>query len=186
MSLLETLITKLLADSKITYFEDNMVFRTQVLDQPEAADILLDIMASDTPDNAARAGEMLSLFSWPGALPVLKGLSRQDTEWRTVLMSVLWSMVTNSEDLNRADMLQEGLPHILPLLDDRSLFINPEVEHPVEIEYEEYRICDEAYLLLRYLQAADYDDEDFFKELTYEERDAEIRSLRNRLQPSIV
>jgi len=186
MSLLVTLIRKLLTDSKITYFEDNMIFRTQVLDQPEAADILIDIMASDTPDHAARAGEMLSLFSWPGVSPVLKGLSRQGTEWRTNLMSVLWSIVTNSEDLDRSEILQESLPHILPLLDDRGLYMNPEVEHPVEIEYEEYRICDEAYLLLRYLQAADYDDEDFFKELAYDERDAEIKRLRSRLQPSIV
>ena len=186
MSLLETLIGKLLADSKIDYFEENMVFRTQVLDQPEAADILLNIMDTDPPNTAARAGEMLSLFSWPGAASVLKGLSRQDTEWRTNLMSVLWSIVTNSEDIDRSQMLQESIPHILPLFDDRSIHMNPEVEHPVEIEYEEYRVCDEAYLLTLFLQAPDYDDEDFFKELAYEERDVEIQRMRSRLQPSIV
>ena len=184
MSIERALIRKLLADTRIEYFGINPTFRKEIKDRPEAAEILVEMMTSEAPEIAARAGEMLSLFGRPGLKPVAKRLSEQNTAQRIALMCVAWAIVLNSEKTDYQEMLQSVSSDLVQLLGDRSSIPQEPYEDDVEIEYE-YRICDEAYLLIEYLMDPDH-DEDLFRLWTNEERDAAISLLKWRLRPAIV
>jgi len=180
MSILEGLIKKLLANPELEYFEESRIFREKILDKQEAAEILVLMMETYPENLAARAGEMLSLFSIPALIPIAQGLSHGDSTWKINLLTIGWLVISNTENENPSNMLQAVLPYVLPLLSDYSTVEEKEVECAVEIENIQYRVCDEAYIFLRHLQDMDYDDV-LFCELDFNGRDREIRMLTSRL-----
>jgi hypothetical protein len=179
MSLVETLIRRLLADQKMVYFDDSPVFRTQVLDQPEAAQVLVQLLTGPTADLAARAGEMLCLFSRPGLPPVLAALPDATPEGRQLLLSAAWAIVQNSAEEDYPALLQAATPVLRELFRDRSRLDPVTLDTPIELEYVYLRICDQAYLLLRALEPGFY-AEALFRYQADEERDSEIRQYSGR------
>ncbi len=179
MSKLELIIDKLLRDEKIEFFSTVAAYRREIHDNLDAARYLLSIMRDD-PALSGRAGRMLSLFFEAGLKSLVNEFDDNNTEWRTWLLIIASSIVINIQNEGREISDQDIYMKILPLLSDTSVIDNPQSEEsPVEFEYEETRVCDEAYILLRFMQNPDHDDEELFYDLSIEERDFEIRSYKN-------
>jgi hypothetical protein len=175
----EMLIRRLLADRELDDFDRSPVFRTQVLDRPEAADMLVRLMAAGPPDLAQRARRMLCLFDRSALGPVARGLARSGARWRADLLGVLWTIISTHDAPEQAALLQQVLAEVAPLLNDRSP-IEPVRLIPTEVEYV-YRVCDQAYAFCQRLRDAEFQERDF-REMDSEERDQEIRAFRNRLE----
>jgi hypothetical protein len=179
MAIDEHLIIRLLVNQEVTDFEESTVFRTLVRDQPGAPQALLRLMESPNPVIAARAGEMLCLLR-PAAVPVIaRALGRGDLEWRLNLIGVVWAIVAPLEKRELDSLAAEVSSDLASLFDDRRPVTQPATEPLTEIDYE-YRVCDEAFVLLRYLEDPSF-DEDLFRQFDAGTRDAEIRSKRLRL-----
>jgi hypothetical protein len=182
MTIEEAAIRRLLADRRIEDFEDNPIFRTEIVDRPEAAEILVRLMWTEGGEIASRAREMLSLFGRPALHAVAAALAELGAVWRGELLNILWTIISAEESQDWAALLQGILPTVLPALEDRSL-LRFEYQNKPEIEYE-YRVCDEAYLFIRVVLDPEYDELAFLR-AALEDRDAEIQSLRNRLRPLV-
>jgi hypothetical protein len=183
MPIEEALIHKLLADPKIDDFDDNPVFRTQVLNRPEAAEILVRFMRTERPEIALRARRMLCLFDRSALQPVAAGLEREDALWRYNLIHIIWAIISVEESRERPLLLKEVLPQVVSLFQDKTV-VSPEYRFPLEVEYQ-YRVCDEAYVLCGRLLDPEF-EESVFRGMGFEERDGEIRVLQSRLRPPIV
>lgn len=179
----DTLIKKLLADPRIEDFEESLIFQSQILDKPEAAEILVGLMHSESSIIAQRARRMLCLFHRPALKPVAKGLSLSGALWRSNLLSILWTIISVHDFREQTAMFEEVLPHVALLLQDPSDVL-PAYKGQPEIEYE-YRVCDEAYVFIQRLRDPKF-DEDIFRYGQTEERDYEIRVIRSRLRIPIV
>ena len=174
----EALIRKLLADSKITDYEESPIFRASVLNRLEAATFLVDVMFEASPDIADRAKGMLCLFDPVALAPVAAGFARPGAQWRSDLLDIAVTIIGVQDSREWAKLLEELLPKVGPLLVDRSV-IDRAGAAQMELQYE-YRVCDQAYVLLRELLDPEYDPYEFLL-MEFEERDAEIRALRSRL-----
>lgn len=178
MTLTETLVRRLLSDRSIEDFDTSLVFRTQLLDNPEAASVLVQIMATEGGEIANRARQMLCLFGEPALRPLADSLSKEEALWRRSVIHTLWAIISASEARDRTALLQPILGSILGLFDDRAI---PSVQFslPIEIEYE-LRVCDEAFLLCQRLLNSQYHG-GLFTGMGFDGRDAEIRALRDQL-----
>jgi hypothetical protein len=174
----ETLARRLLASADTDVIWRNRLFRERVLNQPGAAEFLLEVMQKETGKPALGARCMLCQFD-VSALPfIAQKLSDPQVAWRDGLLEVLWAIISVEKPRDRVAAIQSVFPSIDPLLEDHSV-IPFEHELPIEVEYE-YRICDEAYALCQRLLNPDF-DESLFTILEFEERDIEIRNFRSRI-----
>lgn len=174
----ETLIRGLLADQPIEAIQNNLYFRSEVLNHPEGAEVLVRLTESEkevTIVENARA--LLGQFDKSALQPVAVALARKDPLWRVEFLNILWTIMSNYERREQFDLLQGILSHLIPLLDDRGV-IEVEHEEMIEIEYE-LRVCDETYLFIQEIYNPRYDEDDFLW-ADFEERDKEIRLLQNR------
>ncbi|MCU1230970.1 MAG: hypothetical protein JWO97_3854 [Acidobacteria bacterium] len=177
-SIAETAITRLLA-SDVEDYEDVPLFRTVVLDNEEAAGLLVRALGNGAASVQERAAAMLSLFG-PAAYPAIAaGLAEGTAEWRSDLVAIAWTITSTSESPQRAPQFATLRAALQPLLEDKRPIASPITDTPVEIEYS-YRVCDEAFLLLRYAEQPAQYDEDEFRGMTFEERDEVIRAWRGR------
>jgi len=175
----EALIRRLLADTSVENFDTNIVFRSTVLNDPGAAEILVGIMRAQGGQIRKRARRMLCFFDEP-ALPALdRGLTLQGSLWRSDLLHIVWTIVSGYDPNELPRLLGLLAPRLVSLFDDKSLVV-PEYSMPIEIEYR-YRVCDEAYVLCQNMLHPEFDDTTL-REETMEERDAAIRILRGRLE----
>jgi hypothetical protein len=179
MSLLESLIRRLLADQKTVYFDESSVFRDQILDKPEAVPLLIKIMLREAGELAERAGKMLSLFSEPAWKPLLGALTDAAPDERTLLLGAAWGVAQNTALEQRSAMAAEGLPLLRPLLRDKTRPDPDTTNTPVEIEYPFLRVCDQSYLLLRFLENSVF-DESVFRLSDDTDRDLEIQHYTGR------
>ncbi|HTP03428.1 MAG TPA: hypothetical protein VMJ64_18785 [Anaerolineales bacterium] len=179
MSLLESLIRRLLADQKTVYFDDSPIFREQILNHSEAVPLLVQIMLRESPALAGRAGEMLSLFSQPAWKPLLDALPPAAADERTLLLGAAWAVAQNSDPEQRSAMSAEAMPVLRALLRDKARPDPDTSQTPVEIEYPYLRVCDQAYLLLRYLENPFF-DETLFRSFDDTNRDLEIQHYNRR------
>ena len=174
---IEDVIRRLLADERVTDFESVSAFRTAILDQPEAAAVLVRLLRESQP-LGGRARQMLSLFG-PAAFPAIAaGLGEATADERSNLLSIAWTILASEEPEERRLAVAPLAPAVIALFDNTTV-LQPLDAGPVEIEYV-YRVCDEAYLLLLYALEREYDEAEF-RDLDDGERDRTIREFRRRL-----
>jgi len=179
VSLLESLIRRLLADQKTVYFDRSPVFRDQIRDNPEAVPLLIKIILREAGELARRAGEMLSLFSQPAWKPLLAALTPAAPDERILLLGVAWAVAQNSALEQRPAMSAEALPLLGTVLRDEARPDPDTSNTPVEIEYPYLRVCDQAYLLLRFLENPFF-DESIFRLFDDTNRNLEIQHYTGR------
>lgn len=178
----ETLVRKLITSANIDTIWQNKLFIQNVLNQPGAAEFLLELMRNEMGETASGAQRMLGQFN-TSALPIIaKALNYREAEWRNQLLDLIWAIVSVEDLRNREAALKGIFPQIEPLLNDRNIIpFKPEM--PIEIEYE-YRICDEVYALYRRLLEDDF-DEGLFRAMEFHERNYEIHVFRSRMAPLV-
>lgn len=178
----ESLIRKLIASANINTIWQNKLFIQNVLNQPGAAEFLLELMRSETGETASRAKRMLGQFNTSALTVIAKALDYHDVEWRSQLLDVIWAIVSVEELRDREVALKDIFSQIEPLLSDQTLIpFKPEL--PVEIEYL-YRISDEVYAIYQRLLDDEF-DESLFRAMEFHERDVEIRIFRSRMTPLV-
>ncbi len=179
----QTLIERLLADARVEDFQENLVFRTQILNKPEAAQTLMVIMANaDRQTIGQRAQQMLTLFD-ASALPALAaGLTRPGALWRYDLLNILWAIISVYETDEIPALLASVQAQVMALFEDATP-IMLEFEDPVEVEFI-YRVRDQAYAFIQRLRDPRF-DESYFRMLDDAGRDQEIRGLRSQISAGI-
>lgn len=184
MSILEELIKKVLA-SHAGSFEDSTIFTSEIAGNPEAAEILAKIADSESGELSTPAGEMLCLFGSEALGPILQRLTHVDPDSRGFWITILWPVLVNADDAGQSEAVLEVVPALVPMLGDISIGGSVEVEgHPIELECEPFRLCDEAFLMIKHILEPEYDDDEF-RCLGYGERDAQISLLRSSLRPLV-
>jgi hypothetical protein len=178
MTVDKALIVRLLNNDKLKYFDENLIFATQIADHPEAARILVEMIIQE---KHKRAEEMLSYFSHPGLEAVIDKLPEANPALRSKLILLAWNLILNSAEREYSSIYDQSQQILKSLLQDTSKMILPEVEIPeqykVWVESEtDQRICDEVFLFLKFLKDPEHDSA-LFLSLPYEDRDELIREL---------
>lgn len=190
---LEEIINKLLSNNKIEHYCENASFKEEIMDNQEAAEILVRIMEEEQPSEfSKRAGEMLSMCTISAILPLVrharKDLPKQKVLEQLNLLSIARLIALQSDfdesKTTTEKVLEEVTPYLVPLLSDESSVTPTDYEEDVEEEYLENRVCDEALLILIYLSGMVF-DEYSFQEMDYEQRNDIIKKLRNRFRPLV-
>lgn len=163
------------------------------MDNQEAAAILVKIMVEDqSPEFSERAGEMLSMCTISAILPLVwraqKDLPKKNVLERLNILSIARLIALQSDfdesKTTTKEVLEEVVPYLVPLLDDESYVTTIDYEEDVEEEYLEYRVCDEAFLILIYLSEMVF-DEYSFQDMDYKQRNDMIKKLKNRFRPLV-
>ena len=185
VSTLEAIIAKLVSNSKIKHYYDSRIFLERIMDEKDAAEILVRIMEEGTQESSIRAGEMLSMCTISAILPLVKDLNTKNTRTQLGRLSITRLIILQSDfdESKRTieEVFNEVILHLLPLLNEESTLEVTNYEEDVEIEYLQYRVCDEAFLVLVYLSDVDFDEE-YFQDQDYEMRNTTIKNYRNRFQ----
>jgi len=182
MSIKRNLIIKLLDDSDIVDFEENLLFREELLEDPEAIKFLLEIMRTDSHQRRGRARKMLLEFSDDSLPEISKVLSLQGANWRNEIVEIISTIASMSDQDKLPSIYQAIKLNVMPLLND-SDWIEHDFKNPVEIEYKS-RVCDEAYMLCKYLLVPDFFDGDFL-DLNEQYRNREISTFRSRIDQNL-
>jgi hypothetical protein len=176
---LEHLILRMLRDKSAADFADLPAFRASIQDSPEAAGVLVGLLR-DLPEPLVDRAHLMLSECGAAALPqIAAGLSSGTAVYRSALLSIAWTIVAALDPKYRSAFLSTFMEPVRGLFGEKEI-VDPAPGNlgPVEIEYE-YRLCDEGYLLLRYLSGKAYDEDDF-RALTFEERDREIATMGGR------
>jgi hypothetical protein len=159
----------------------DFLLSNKLQDDIETAEILMQYLEDKDSTVGTKAGYMLSLCQHFALSPVVRKLSRGKTAWNYQLISIAWSIALNSEYKYYYEMFTDAITFITPILDDISIPENKNDKH-IEREYQQFRICDEAYLLVAYLDTEFIYNEMLFWDLDYDERTIEIKLLKDRLR----
>jgi hypothetical protein len=163
--------------------ERTLLFRTEVLDKPEAALSLLRVMYGSPPELAERARSLLCRFRQGALEPIGRALQWEGALWRYELLDVAWALVSVHPRRDRTTLLEQAQTGFRVVLGDPTV-VQPRVTDRPEIEYV-YRVCDQAYAVWRRLVDPGF-DEQWFRFLPFDERDGEIRVLQARVGAPIV
>jgi hypothetical protein len=174
----EPIVRKLLRDRRIKDFEENLMFRTKILNNPAAVPIILAIMKSADQNLRGRAAFMLSLFDSRALIPLLAAARYGDPLWKSDCLSIAAMIRMNLNQRERTAALQNNqmMGYVKQLLQDKSVVPIIKGREPVEVAYY-YRVCDLTFLLIKYLQNPRY-DETAFQNMRDEARDRVISRLR--------
>ena len=182
MPIEEAVVRRLLADARVRDFDGSPVFRSIAKD-PAAADILVNILREGRGETAARARRMLCLFDEVALPALMRGLMEEGSLWRSDLLHIIWTILAVYEPEAMPRFVAALTPGLVELFRDKSV-VAPTYEFPIEVEYR-YRVCDEAYVLVQRMRDPEFDESTLRGE-SLEERDAEIRLLRGRLERGTV
>lgn len=180
---LQNLILNKLFDEKITFYLDDQEFTKRILNHPEAAVILIQIIKTEEADLATRAANMLSFFGEPGLKVLFDSIISGSSTWNAYLLSIASMMVKNMKHWEVSKILHqpEIIENIVKLLRDVTWIPLPDQERQlVEIDYE-YRICDETYIFIIYMLDPSF-DEGLFQQMSVDKRDREIVRLLHTIQ----
>jgi hypothetical protein len=141
----------------------------------EIARSLLELMQSDSRETSLRAEQLLGCLNVEAIDVVAAAAQRDDPLWRKRVLSVLWRLANETVPEYMRLKGAAVLANLRPLLDDRFVYeYSAEEDLRDEPEYQELRICDDAYLLITKLQGT-YVENYFFAEMSYDDRDEVIR-----------
>ncbi|MFX1369805.1 MAG: hypothetical protein ACFFAY_14510 [Promethearchaeota archaeon] len=180
---LKAIIDKLVSNSKIKHYYDSRVFMERIRDEQDAAEILVRIMDEGTKESSIRAGRMLSMCTISAILPLVKELTTKNTKDKLSRLSLSRLIVLQSgsgqSKRTKKEVFTEVIHHLLPLLNEKSKLEVTNHEEDIEMEYLQYRVCDEAFLVLIYLSEMHFDD-GYFQDQDYEMRNSIIKTCKNR------
>jgi len=183
MDELQLIISNLLQDQNIDDFEDSLLFKEQVMQNPDAIRILLQLLRKSTGESHERIALMIASVA-PAMLPeVARGFEVGDSNWHHRLMEIIWTIV-NLEKSRDWQTIFDTIKSPLSKLFTDTRSIEPEYENPIEIEHT-LRVCDDAYLLCKGLLEPEFIPSDFL-DLEFQERDFDIRTFRSQIDGDLL
>lgn len=148
-----------------------------LVDDARAIPLLLEVLASGSPEAARRASWALVYFG-PSSLNVItQSLEKSGAPLRRDILHVIRVIIDGVPENERRALMTANVPRMAPALDDRTV-IDETFDGRPEIEYV-YRVCDFAYDVIRSLEDPMYDPSEF-RESSFEDRNIEINVFRNR------